>query len=144
MTQRPNMKKADLQEESESILEDHFKNNIERCETTVSKPSWGWRQESEKVNKGKTLPVSNYNLVFLCGHWEPGPWCLQVHHHCGPGSTVGSALCVPSHHLYHLLQGDVSAQVAFHAAFYLHLSNWPRKKKLKWHETNTVTHQWLN
>lgn len=131
----------DLHEQSMSILEDHFKNNNVRkiWNYSISKPSSWWTRRVTKSEQGSTTsPGSNYNLVFLCGHWEPGPWCLQAHHHYGPDSTGGSTLCVPSHHLYHLLQDDVSAQVAFLAAFYLHLSNWPRKNFLNDMETTHI------
>lgn len=62
------------------------------------------------------LPGNNYNPVFLCGRWEPGPWCLQAHHHYEWNSRGGSILCVPSPSLSSS-KTDVSAQVAFSLLF---------------------------
>lgn len=58
-------------------------------------------------------------------HWGPGPWYPQEHHHYGPSSRADWALCVPSHHLYHLLPAYELVPVTSPVAFYLHLSSFP-------------------
>lgn len=58
-------------------------------------------------------------------HWGPDPWYPQEHHHCGPSSTANWALCVPSHHLYHLLPAYELIPATSPAAFYSHWSSFP-------------------